>query len=89
MQDKVGFYEDNMSINLNIVKCCHQFGVKTLLSALSTCIYPDNYKPQGWLKDENYAMVESDIHLGPPHASNEGYAYAKRMLEMHSRIYNE
>ncbi len=23
MQDKVGFYEDNMSINLNIVKCCH------------------------------------------------------------------
>lgn len=34
-------------------------------------------------------MVESDIHRGPPHPSNEGYAYAKRMLEMHSRIYNE
>jgi GDP-L-fucose synthase len=45
MQDKVGFYEDNMAINLNVVKCCHQFKVKTLLSALSTCIYPDNYRP--------------------------------------------
>ena len=89
MQDKVGFYEDNMAINLNVVKCCHQFKVKTLLSALSTCIYPDNYRPSGWPAGENYAMVEADIHKGPPHPSNEGYAYAKRMLEMHSRIYNE
>ena len=29
------------------------------------------------------------LHDGPPHNSNEGYAYAKRMLEVHSRMYNE
>ena len=29
------------------------------------------------------------LHDGPPHSSNEGYAYAKRMLEVHSRMYNE
>ena len=27
------------------------------------------------------------IHDGPPHSSNEGYSYAKRMLEVHSRLY--
>ena len=26
---------------------------------------------------------------GPPHESNEGYAYAKRMLEVQCRLYNE
>ncbi len=34
-------------------------------------------------------MNEDDIHKGKPHSSNEGYAYAKRMLEMQSRLYNE
>ena len=34
-------------------------------------------------------MNESDIHKGAPHPSNEGYAYAKRMLEVQSRLYNE
>ena len=41
MQDKVGFYEDNMCINMNVVKCCFEFKVKRLISALSTCIFPD------------------------------------------------
>jgi len=26
------------------------------------------------------------LHKGPPHPSNEGYAYAKRMMELHTRI---
>lgn len=72
MQDKVGFYEDNMSINLNVLKAAHV--IKTsVLSALSTCIFPDGL---------DRVMTENDIHSGPPHPSNEGYAYAKRMLEM-------
>ena len=29
------------------------------------------------------------LHNGPPHDSNDCYAYAKRMLEVHSRAYNE
>ena len=82
MSDKVGFYEDNVLINMNVVKCCHQFEVKRLLSALSTCIFPDNYRAPGLDEDDFYALMEKDIHMGPPHPSNEGYAYAKRMLEM-------
>eukprot|EP01133_Synstelium_polycarpum_P008150 gene8150-9570_t len=29
------------------------------------------------------------VHNGPPHPSNEGYAYAKRMLDVLGRAYNE
>ena len=29
------------------------------------------------------------LHNGPPHTSNEGYAYAKRMLELQCRHYNK
>ena len=42
MSDKVGFYQDNMLINLNVTRSCFESGVSRLLSALSTCIFPDN-----------------------------------------------
>jgi GDP-L-fucose synthase len=29
------------------------------------------------------------VHNGPPHASNEGYAYAKRMIDVLNRCYYE
>ena len=29
------------------------------------------------------------LHDGPPHTSNDAYAYAKRMLEIHSKVYQE
>jgi GDP-L-fucose synthase len=46
MKDKVGFYEDNMLINMNVLKACHKEGVQKIVSALSTCIFPDNYRPE-------------------------------------------
>ena len=51
MKDKVGFYEDNMLINMNVLKSCHKFGVQKIVSALSTCIFPDNYQPEGFPKE--------------------------------------
>lgn len=82
MHDKVGFYEDNMAINLNVIKASHQTeSVTRVLSALSTCIFPDGVTET--------PLTESDIMKGPPHPSNEGYAYAKRMLYMHSELYRE
>ena len=29
------------------------------------------------------------LHNGPPHTSNEGYAYAKRMIEVLNRCYHD
>jgi GDP-L-fucose synthase len=46
----------------------------------STCVFPDKIA---------YPITEDQIHDGPPHSSNEGYAYAKRMVEVLSRCYNE
>lgn len=80
MNQKVDMYEKNMLINHNVLKCSHDFKVKKVVSCLSTCIFPNKTK---------YPIKETMLHNGPPHTSNEGYAYAKRMLEVHSRMYNE
>lgn len=70
------FFYDNIIINTNILEESRKQGVPKVLSLLSTCIYPDN---------PTYPLSEEQIHNGEPHFSNFGYAYAKRMLEVHSR----
>lgn len=54
--------------------------VKKLVSCLSTCIFPDK---------TSYPIDESMVHAGAPHSSNEGYAYAKRMIDVMNRCYAE
>jgi|TARA_R110001592_G_scaffold53050_2_gene162709 GDP-L-fucose synthase len=74
------FYSDNILINTNVLNCAKHFHVKKLISLLSTCVYPDNHK---------YPLIEENIHSGEPHYTNYGYAYAKRMLDVHSRTYRQ
>lgn len=57
---------------------CHARGVAKLVSCLSTCVFPDA---------TTYPIDETMIHNGPPHFSNEGYAYAKRMVDVQNRMY--
>jgi GDP-L-fucose synthase len=83
MACKVDMYEKNILININVLKVCHEIKVKKLISCLSTCIFPDKITLSG-LK-----INETMLHDGPPHTSNDAYAYAKRMLEVHSRAYQE
>lgn len=75
------FFDDNMKMNMNVLDNCKEAGLK-LVSVLSTCIYPD----APYVK---YPLTEDQLHLGPPHHSNFGYAYAKRMLEVQSRAYRQ
>eukprot|EP00618_Florenciella_parvula_P032850 CAMPEP_0119477914 /NCGR_PEP_ID=MMETSP1344-20130328/7883_1 /TAXON_ID=236787 /ORGANISM="Florenciella parvula, Strain CCMP2471" /LENGTH=363 /DNA_ID=CAMNT_0007512021 /DNA_START=717 /DNA_END=1808 /DNA_ORIENTATION=- len=77
---KVEFYRDNIIINDNVMECCRIFGVRKLVSCLSTCIFPDQ---------TTYPIDESMVHDGPPHKSNEGYAYAKRMIDVLNRCYSD
>lgn len=77
---KVEFYRENVLINDNVMECCREFKVKKLVSCLSTCIFPDK---------TSYPIDETMVHDGPPHTSNEGYAYAKRMIDVMNRCYNE
>lgn len=80
MNHKVEMYEKNIQINHNVVKICHEFRVKKVICCLSTCIFPDK---------TTYPIDETMLHNGPPHNSNDAYAYAKRMLEVQCRAYNE
>lgn len=73
-------FEKNLLMNYNVVKCSYEAGVTKFIGCLSTCIFPDAIK---------YPINEKNIHNGEPHNSNFGYAYAKRALETHCKIYRE
>jgi len=78
MNNNERMYVDNMQLNLNIVNACEKSNVKRFIAVLSTCVFPD--------KPPSLPLTEEMIHAGPPHYSNEGYAMAKRMLELHTRL---
>lgn len=80
MKNRLGFYLDNENMNQNVLACANKYGCIKCVSCLSTCIFPDK---------TTYPIDETMIHNGPPHPSNEGYAYAKRMLDVLNRCYNE
>eukprot|EP01090_Pellita_catalonica_P010688 TRINITY_DN22124_c0_g1_i1.p1 TRINITY_DN22124_c0_g1~~TRINITY_DN22124_c0_g1_i1.p1 ORF type:complete len:299 (-),score=40.09 TRINITY_DN22124_c0_g1_i1:88-984(-) len=80
MKYKVEFFRDNMNINDNVLKSAHKYKCKKVVSCLSTCIFPDK---------TTFPIDETMIHNGPPHTSNEGYAYAKRMIDVQNRCYHE
>lgn len=81
--DFVGdFYLENTRIGTNVLEAARVGGVKKVVSVLSTCIYPDAPNVQ-------YPLTEDQLHAGPPHPSNFGYAYAKRMLDVQSRAYRQ
>jgi len=78
MADNLGFFEDNMNMNNNVISCCHERKITDVIFCLSTCVFP---------ADATLPFTEESIHLGPPHPSNEGYAHAKRMAECQVRYY--
>ena len=80
MNYKGEFFYDNIMMNTNVIEGSRMSGVKNLVAFLSTCVFPDNVE---------YPLTESKIHLGPPHFSNDAYAYAKRMTDIQIRSYKE
>lgn len=62
------FAYENMQIQCNVIKCCHDYKVKKLLFLGSTCIYP---------KMAEQPIVEGSLLTGPLEETNEAYAIAK------------
>ena len=62
------------------MRCSYRVGVKRMVCCLSTCIFPDK---------TTYPINEKMLHDGPPHSSNDSYAYSKRMLEVQCNAYNQ
>jgi len=75
------YFDDNVLMNMNILKASLQFGVKKFTGILSTCIYPNIV--------ENYPMKEEDMFLGPPTKTNFSYGYAKRCMAVQIDAYNK
>jgi len=80
LRANLDFWRQNMLINDNVLSLCHEFNVEKVVSCLSTCIFPNATA---------YPIDESMIHNGPPHDSNYGYSYAKRMIDVQNRGYFE
>lgn len=80
MADNNSFYEDNIAINQNVLKCAAQNNIKKCISCLSTCIFPDK---------TSYPIDESMIHLGPPSETNYGYSNAKRQVDLLNKQYSK
>ncbi|XP_037530395.1 GDP-L-fucose synthase [Nematolebias whitei] len=78
MKYNLDFWRNNVSINDNVLQAAHDVGAVKVVSCLSTCIFPDK---------TTYPIDETMIHNGPPHDSNFGYAYAKRMIDVQNRGY--
>lgn len=74
------FYRINTLINDNVLNISFQTGVKKVVSCLSTCIFPDK---------TTYPIDETMVHNGPPHDSNFGYSFAKRMIDIQNRAYHK
>lgn len=81
MAQKVNMLNDNLLMNMNVLKACNEIGVQRAVCCLSTCIFPD--------KVSSYPITEDMLHDGPPHFSNDAYAYAKRMMHVMCNAYNE
>lgn len=78
--NNIDMFSKNIKINENILEACLKYNIKNGIFCLSSCIFP--HKPS------KFPMDETMIHESPPHYSNEGYAYSKRMLELQCRQFN-
>jgi GDP-L-fucose synthase len=81
MDSNIQMFNDNILINMNILQACHKYNVNRGIFCLSSCIYPASPK--------RFPMLEEDICSSEPHNSNEGYAYAKRMMYILCKHYNK
>ncbi|KAI8137525.1 hypothetical protein BJV82DRAFT_635196 [Fennellomyces sp. T-0311] len=80
MKYKLDFLRENLLINDNVLEFSKQYGVKKVVSCLSTCIFPDK---------TTYPIDETMVHNGPPHESNFGYAHGKRLIDVQNHAYHE
>lgn len=80
MSHNLDFLRNNIHINDNVLHTAHEHNVGKVVSCLSTCIFPDK---------TTYPIDETMVHNGPPHPSNYGYSYAKRLIDVANRGYQD
>ncbi|XP_064551700.1 probable GDP-L-fucose synthase [Drosophila montana] len=80
MNNNLDFLRNNLLINDHVLQTAHELGCTKVVSCLSTCIFPDK---------TTYPIDETMVHNGPPHVSNYGYSYAKRLIDIQNHAYHD
>jgi CDP-6-deoxy-D-xylo-4-hexulose-3-dehydrase len=73
------FFDNNLSINHNVLKCAYDSKVKKVLSCLSTCVFADKGP---------YPLNEKSSIIDEVHDTNAGYALSKRAVITMNKLYN-
>lgn len=80
LRERTKMFSDNVRMNENVLEMSNKYNVQKGIFCLSSCIFPHS--------PSKYPMTENMLHESSPHPSNEGYGYAKRLLEVQCRNYN-
>jgi len=80
MKHQGSMLRDNVLLNTNVMEAARSLNVKKLVMTLTTGMYP----PSAPLP-----LNEDSIHDGPPHESNYGSSFSKRLVEPAIRGYRE
>jgi GDP-L-fucose synthase len=73
-------FRDNMLINSNVLDAAVSNKIERILVVSSACVYP---------RDCQIPTPESEGFVGVPEPTNDGYGWAKRMLEFQAQAYNK
>lgn len=76
-EDNADLFTANVLINTNVLTIAQQRKVSRLISVLSSCVFAEAL---------DRPPTEADIHHGMPFEGNLGYGYAKRMLDVQTRL---
>jgi len=71
-------FSENLLINANVLRASLKNNVSRLLAVSTSCVYPD---------DAAVPTPETKGWEGTPESANEGYGWAKRMLEKQATYY--
>jgi GDP-L-fucose synthase len=72
------FFIENYKINNNVISSAFENKIKNFVNLSSTCIFPDS--------NITYPLTADQIDIAPPHSSNYGYSYAKRLSGYQTKI---
>jgi GDP-L-fucose synthase len=79
--DNRNYFLQNYLISNNVINAAFESNIKNFVNFSSTCVFPD--------QDVTYPLTANQIDLGPPHPSNRGYAYSKRLSGYQTKMFRE
>ena len=81
LKEPAEIFDNNVRINLNVLKFACEFGSEKLVNIGSNCAYPGDL-PTGYFREEEFLN-------GPMHESVEAYGFSKRAMYIGGKAYRQ